>query len=513
MAGLNSDLIPSDVKFNFLTDVQNVRSVSGGIAPFGGHTDMFSLPAGKVAHDLSFIDSGQERFWIVCCSNSIYRIESNLQDVSYAGMSTIGDQSKWSITDLSGVPVINHPESSPVFMTQAMSQFEQLPWKSGETWKDANQACYLMIAHKQFLFALGCVDDGKYIPDAIRWSSVADIGGVPSTWDPLDTTNVAGYTQLGGSGGAIVGALPLRDSLIIYRTHGISVIDYIGGTYIWRIRHLNSNIGLLAREAVVDIRGTHYLMSDGDVYKTDGNSITSVADRRMKKRFGAINKQLFNRCYALHNPPFSEIMFVMPKAGSEYPDIAFVYNYEYDSWGARDMPNNVRSKFGMAIGTPSNWDVLTTTWDGFSTPWDQDSSTPFDNLVMCLKPMDDPDSTTQIPKLVSLSSILGTNEVTFNSIIERTDLLIEDLDTATTIQQIYPHVSSANKVMIQIGSQSSPGASISWKPAVEFDPNSHRKVDMRTTGILHAYRIYVTDVKTDFTVSGIDILYTKAGRR
>lgn len=513
MAGLNSDLIPSDVKFNFLTDGKNIRSVSGGISPFGGYTGMFNLPAGKDAHELAFIDSGQERFWLVCCANAIYRIEAALLDVSYSGMTTIGDSTKWSVTDLSGVPVINHPETNPVYMTQAMLKFEPLQWKPGQTWKQANQACYLMVAHKQFLFALGCVDNGKYIPDSIRWSSVADIGGVPQTWDPLDTTNVAGYTQLGGSGGAIVGALPLRDSLIIYRTHGISVIDYIGGNYIWRIRHLNSNIGLLANNAVVDVRGTHYLMSDGDVYKTDGNTITSIADKRMKKRFNSINKSLFKTCYALHNPPNSEILFVLPKAGSTYADIAFVYNYEYDSWYTRDMPLNVRSKFGMAIGKPNNWDVLATSWDGWSTPWDQDSTTPFDNLVMCLMPMEDKTSTTQIPKLVSLSSILGTNEVTFDSIIERTDLVLEDLDTATTIQQIYPHCQSANKVLIQVGSQPSPGAPVTWKPAVEFDPNTQRKVDMRTTGVLHAYRITVKDVKTDFTISGIDILYTKAGRR
>lgn len=513
MAGLNSDLIPSDVKFNYLTDARNIRSVSGGISPFGGYTGMFNLPAGKTVHELAFIDSGQERFWLVMCANAIYRIETSLLDVSYSGMTTIGDQTRWSATDLSGVPIINHPETQPVYMTQAMLKFEPLPWKSGQTWKQANQACYMMVAHKQFLFALGCTDNGKYIPDSIRWSSVADIGGVPQTWDPLDTTNVAGYTQLGGSGGAITGALPLRDSLIIYRTHGISVIDYIGGTYIWRIRHLNSNIGLLATNAVVDVRGTHYLMSDGDVYKTDGNSIISIADKRMKKRFAGINKALFRQCYALHNPPYSEILFVLPKAGSTYPDIAFVYNYEYDSWYCRDMPSNVRSKFGMAIGKPNNWDVLVTDWDGWSTPWDQDAATPFDNMIMCLMPMDDPLSTTQIPKLVSLSSILGTNEVTFSSIIERTDLLLEDLGQATTIQQIYPHIASANKVKIQVGSQKSPGGTITWKQPVEFDPNTQRKVDVRTTGVLHAYRITVDNVKTDFTISGIDILYTKAGQR
>ena len=74
---------------------------------------MFNLPNGKEVHDFEFIDSGQERFWIIMCSNAIYRLESTIQDVSYAGMTTIGDKNKWSCSDLSGVPIVNHPENTP----------------------------------------------------------------------------------------------------------------------------------------------------------------------------------------------------------------------------------------------------------------------------------------------------------------------------------------------------------------------------------------------------------------
>lgn len=508
-AGLNSDLITADIKPNFITNGVNIRSVAGGISPFGGYTNMFDLPADKDVHDLYFIDSGQERFWIVTCSNSIYYVQGNIRDVSYTGMTTIGDKNRWSCTDLSGVPIINHPENTPKYMTQAMDKFEDLPWDSTRSWHDAGKACQFMVSHKQFLFAFGCYDNGDYVPDSVRWSSVADIGGIPQTWDELDTTNVAGYTQLGGSGGAIIGAMPLRDSLVVYRTHGISVIDYIGGVYVWRIRHFNSSIGLISSRAVAEVRGTHYFLSDGDVYKTDGNSLSSIATHRVKQRFASINKDKFDYCYAVHNPAFSEVIFFFPTSGSNYCDSALIYNYEYDSWYSREMPNNVKCDYGMIIGSPNNWDSLETSWNGFSSTWDQDTSTAFDNVIMCLMPQGEDNP----PKLVSLSSILGTNEVLFNSVIERTDLLITNLDEATTIQQIYPHISSSTPVVIQVGSQQSPNGAVTWKPEVVFDPNKDRKVDMRTTGILHAYRIIVRDVVADFTISGMDILYTYAGRR
>lgn len=509
MAGLNSDLIPSDVDHNFLTDGKNIRAVSGGISPFGGYNTLFSLPTNKEPHNLFYVDSGSERFWVIMCSNAIYRLEAAITDVSPSGMPTVSDQTKWSATDLSGIPILNHPVIGPVYMTAAMSAFQPLPFKSGQTWHEASQICNIMISHKQFLFALGVSDNGNYIPDSIRWSSVADIGGIPQTWDALDTTNVAGYTQLGGTGGEIIGALPLRDALVVYRSSGISVIDYIGGQYIWRIRHLNSNIGLLAPDAVVDIRGTHFFLSDGDVYKNDGSSISSIATKRIKKRFRSIDKDNYRKAYASHNPSDSEVLFIIPSSGSDYPDIAFIYNYEYDSWYVRDMPPNVKVKYGATISKPTNWDSLETTWDGWSNSWDSDTTTPFDSTLIGLRPI----VGTEPAKIISVSGIIGSNIEPFSSIIERTDLVLQTLDQATTIQRIYPHIQSANSVKIQIGSQQSPGGLISWKPAIEFNPNTQRKVDMRTTGILHAYRVIVDDVSTDFTVSGIDILYVEAGRR
>lgn len=509
MAGINSDLIPSDVNPSFVTDGQNIRAVSGGISPFGGYSSLFNLPANKNPHNLFYVDTGSEKYWVIMCAEAVYKLEAAIVDVSPTGMTPVSPGTIWSATDLSGIPIINHPMLSPQYMTSAMSKFEPLPFKPGTTWKAANQICNIIVAHKQFLFALGLSDNGKYIPDGVRWSSVADIGGIPKTWDPLDTTNVAGYTQLGGSGGEIVGALPMRDALVVYRNHGISVIDYIGGQYIWRIRHLNSNIGLLSQDAVVDVRGTHYFMSDGDVYRTDGNSIVSIATKRIKKRFRAIDKDNYDKSYAVHNPQNSEVLFVIPTAGSTYPNRAFVYNYEYDSWYVRDMPPNVRTKYGTTISQASNWDALTTTWDGFSSSWDADSTTPFDSSLVALMPING----STAGKIISISGILGSNVEPFNSIIERTDLVLLSIDQATTIQRIYPHIASANKVKIQIGSQQSPGGSIAWKPEIEFDPNTERKVDMRTTGILHAYRIIVEDVRTDFTVSGMDILYTEVGRR
>jgi hypothetical protein len=66
---------------------------------------------------------------------------------------------------------------------------------------------------------------------------------------------------------------------------------------------------------------------------------------------------------------------------------------------------------------------------------------------------------------------------------------------------------------IQLGSQMYPGGPVSWKAPVEYAPGNDRKVDIRSSGSLHAYRIMATDVDANFILTGLDFEYTQAGGR
>lgn len=516
MAGVNSDLIPSIMPANLLTHCNNVRAVSGGISPFGGHDELFELPnTTSKPGDMLYINNAISRAWYIFCNDKIFKLDSVFTEVQPSAMADLGDEKIWSSCDLGGVAVANHPSVGPLYLGEHDATFKDLPFKSGKTWADMKQGCNIMVSHKQYLFALGVTNNGNYVPDSIRWSAPADISGVPPTWDELDTTSTAGLTTLGGSGGAIIGAKAMRDALCIYRSQGITILDYVGGRYVWRIRHVSSSAGLISPDAIVDVNGTHYFISDGDIFRNDGNAITSIANARIKKRMQAVNKDLFDMSYAVHNPPNNEILFCVPSTGSTYPNVCYVYNYITNAWFVRDLPSNVKAAYGLTVRRLEDWEHINVNWDGWDHSWDDDSTTPFDNAVIAITlPIVDTDPTKSIPgKIIGLTSIIGLNIEPFTSIIERTDYLISTLSQTTTIQRIYPHIQGSGIVKIQIGSQQWPGGPISWKPPCEFDINNDRKIDMRTTGILHAYRIYSDDVTTNYLISGIDFQYVEAGSR
>ena len=174
----------------------------------------------------------------------------------------------------------------------------------------------------------------------------------------------------------------------------------------------------------------------------------------------------------------------------------------------RDLPNVMIADSGSLTSADSIWDNSNQSWDGSTKSWGDNANSPFDLVTLGLVKVSDTSY-----KIAALDVAIGFNSAPFSAIIERTDLPLGGIAVTNTITRIYPHVTGASKVKIQIGSQMMPGGPVLWKPPVDFQPNKDRKVDIRTTGLLHAYRITATDVSSNFILTGLDFEYTEAGRR
>lgn len=505
-AGLNVDINPAELPKDFQTSLKNVRMREGGIIPFGGHEIVVNTPASFVPHALFFARTPNGDKFIIPGNNKIYAYEVGFVDVTPAGMPVITEDDYWSSATLSGIPIISHPSIGPQFMDSSSSLFKSLPWKVGQTWYDANQSCYIMVNHKQFLFALGVIDNGVDKFDGVRWSDPADVGAVPINWDPLDTTKSAGIVSLGGNGGRIIGGLSLRDSLVVYRENGINVFDYVGGIFVWRVRQMQTTAGLISNNAIVDVNGVHYFLSDSDILANDGNTVKSIAADRIRSLLSSISSTNYQKAFALHQSDTKEVWFCFPVSSNLYSTIALVYNYQYDSWVVRDLPNVMMAQVGSMTSPDAIWDNAVDAWDGATKNWNDSFSTPFNTVTLGL--LAGPPYS-----LAVLDNEIGFNSAPFTSIIERTDILFHSVGEVSMINKAYLNVVGASPVSIQVGSQQYPGGPVYWKPAVNFIPNNQRKIDIRSTGCLHAYRIITTNVDTNFNFTSIQFDYEMAGKR
>jgi hypothetical protein len=94
----------------------------------------------------------------------------------------------------------------------------------------------------------------------------------------------------------------------------------------------------------------------------------------------------------------------------------------------------------------------------------------------------------------------------------RTDLPIGGHEVNTTITRVYPHVEGTAELEFRFGSQQFAGGPVKWVSGSRaFTPGKDRKIDVRTTGELHAFEVRSKD--GFFKLTGIDIEYSMAGSR
>tara|TARA_R110000803_G_scaffold127054_2_gene194585 strand:- start:1426 stop:3027 length:1602 start_codon:yes stop_codon:yes gene_type:complete len=519
--GINSDLQPWDLPGSFLTQLNNIRIRNNELSPFGGKSTWATLPVDFVPGMIMPAGSVTADFWLIAGQDKVYSYNGTVfEDISSIGFPGVSDADLWTGCLLAAIPILNNPGNYPQYWSPASAgtDLQELPWDATRTWDVANQSARLIRSHKQFLFAMDLVDTGISYQDAVAWSAPADIGGLPETWDYLDTTNVAGRTWLGADGGRIVDGLSLRDAFCVYRESGISIFDYVGGNFVWQIRHLSSTIGLIAPESIAEVKGVHFLIGDGDILRNDGNQVQSLLHNRLRNKFTSdYNPDTYANSYALKNNTLKEVWFCVPDAGATYPTLAYIYNWRDDSWSIRDIPEGPHANYGPVSTATQTWTNVVGNWEDSALSWGRKQATPLsDTLVQCTKQPED-EFGVPIPgtsgKLFLLDRSALNLDEGYDSVIERIGFALEGMNNVTTITRIYPHMIGPGSVMIEVGSQDFPGAPVRWKPAVEFNADTDRKVDIRTTGELHAFRFTSTDSTVSWRLSGMDIEYVNAGNR
>ena len=376
--------------------------------------------------------------------------------------------------------------------------------KSGQTWKSKGLSAKIVRSHKNFLFALNLRQSITVLATSYRWSHPADINGLPYTWDETDLSAIAGIASVGGDMGDLVDGMTLRDNFILYSQRGISVLSYVGGEFVWARSVLTTSYGLLAKNCVVESKGYHYFLSNGDILKTDGNSIVSVLHNQMQTQLaGNINPTYYMNSFAYSNPITEEIWFCIPQSGHTLPNIAFVINTQDDLVSMRSIPSTTTGlAFGPNLQAPTLWSSVLGSWNENAKNWAYDPTSIFSRTIV---------STNNVTSAI-VSLELDDATTTQNTLLERLSFPLEGHETVTTTQSVFPHIISQSPVMIQLGSQQFVAGSIAWKAPVSFDPNTMRKVDIRTTGKLLSWRIYSTG-KLPFTLTGLDIQYVVNGVR
>ena len=508
--GLSSDPMNWTLPPEFITYGKNFRIYAGSIISSGGVSEFASAPSGWYPAFITHVGSLSSSYWIIAGRTKVYVLSgSTWTDItSTAGYSTLGTDGEllWNSCQIGSIPILNNIQHFPEYWSpQQITQIMQpLMFDAVNTWSAKGYSANVFRSHKNFLFALNLAEGGTSYKDSFRWSHPADINGLPATWDETDDAFLAGKASLGGNYGDIIDGKTLRDSFVIYSETGINVLDYTFDELVWRRRELSSSVGLLSKNCVTEVKGTHFLLSDGDVVSNDGTTIKSIAYNRIKKEITArIDTVNYNRCYTVKNDKSKEIWFCIPDLGADYPNLAYIYNWYDDSWSVRDLLEDTAfSNYGTETVDLPIWSTNVLNWNTDTSTWGASPVNPLDDTILGINITEE--------KVYYMDPDSPDGNINFT--IERLAFPLIDDRQVTTITRVYPHIQGPGTVMIEFGSHDFPDSPVRWKPAMLFDPNSNRKIDIRTTGELHAWRFTSVD-KSPITMSGMTIEFERGGLR
>ncbi len=164
----------------------------------------------------------------------------------------------------------------------------------------------------------------------VRFSSVEDI----NTYTPT-ATNSAGTQRL-ADGSQIMGAIRGRNAIYVYTDTALFLMRFVGQPFTFAFEQVGTNCGLAGKNAVVEVDGAAYWLSENGFFKYAGNleSLPCLVEDYV---YDDINLNSGNQMITAGlNNLFGEIMWFYPTTNSSVVNRMVCYNY-FDSEVARPV--------------------------------------------------------------------------------------------------------------------------------------------------------------------------------
>jgi hypothetical protein len=497
--GLIRDQQPHETALSAITDSLNVRFRDTSAERFGGEAAVFSSPS-VTPYWLGLYSANTSRFVVHAGVASVF-VDDGSTRTDITGTAPTGAAgNRWSGGVLNGVLVMNNGVDQPMYWggNTALNLATLTGWNA--TWK-ANS----IRPFKNYLFALNFTKGATNYPHMVKWSAAADPGAVPSSWDEANPAIDAGELDLAETSDVLVDALPMGDTMVIYKQNSMYACTYIGGQYIWQFRRLPGEAGMLARGCACTTPQGHVVLTAGDLIVHNGQGPQSIINGKMRRwLFSAMDSTYYDRAFVVSHPAFSEVWVCFPETGNQVCTKALVWNWTDNTFSVRELANVTYGCSGMFNASSSeSWSIDSNAWSSDATTWSE-SALPLSQarLLLC----------NTSPKIVVTETGAAFDGSAFTARIERTGLSFDAPGVVKMVKALYPRIegTAGQAVYVQVGAAMDVEGPYTWQIPINYTVGSSYKADAFSTGRFLAYRIYTT-ASTPWRVKSLDVEVIKRG--
>lgn len=462
-----------------LSDGLNLRMRDGCAERIVGEAQVFTTPA-VTPYWVGLYATPLARYVVHAGTAAVYADDGATRaNITGAALNGAVDN-RFTGGVLGGVLVLNNGVDKPRYWGGSGSLADLPAW--GATWK-----CAVMRAHKNYLIALDVTKGATRYPHMVKWSSAADPGTVPASWNEADPAVDAGELDLAETTDRMVDALPLGDSLVIYKGSSMYAMTYIGGAYIWQFRRLPGETGMLAAGCGCIVPGGHLVLTAGDVVLHNGAGVQSILGGRMRRwLFDQIDPTNYARSFVVSNPALDEAWVCFPTNGSAACDRALIWSWKDNTLSVRELNAATYACSGQfdASADPS-WAGDAAAWSSDATTWSQSDIPPQQARLLI---------SSAAPKLLVADSGNTFAGAAYTARAERLGLAFGAPERVKLVRSIVPRIDGATgqTVQIQVGGAMDVEGPYTWSDPVAHTIGTSYKTDLMATGRFLAWRVQST---------------------
>lgn len=513
--GLIQDERPYELAPAAWTNLHNMRFKNGAAERVAGYASAYDPPS-IPPYCLFYVPASQP-FWLYAGLEKVYATDgaqhTDVTRSSGGDYSANADQN-WTGGVLNGIAVLNNGVDPPQYWPNsslATHLAELANWP-------ASTKCGSLRTFKNFLVALDVTESGTRYPQLVRWSHPADPGTVPPSWDYADPSLDAGRVSLSETKDACVDCATLRDVNIIYKEQTTHVMQYIGGTLIFRFPKLFDNIGAISRRCAFEFfSGQHIVRSVDDLVTHDGQSAKSLLTTRMRRALNNdVDPSKYKRTFLAANWPDDEILVCYVPVGGTLCSKALVWNFREDKFSFRDLPDLAHIESGTVDVTPhapTTWDAFVGKWNSTDRPWDLTNLDPTKRQLLAAAPL--------ATKLYVMPTGTTADSASYSAFLERQALALPDAqgnpdrDSFKQIKAIRPAITGpvGSIIQVYVGGHKDYDTPVSYKGPFEYKLGRDSWIDCTVTDVRFAAVKFMSQESFDWRMSGYELDFVARGAR
>jgi len=488
--GLVSDLPPYELTPDAWSQVINMHPRNGGMQLARPLDQAYGTLLDAPYHIQNIQAQGQN-FWLYWGADSVSAVETSNPHVDITpalGLTPVEPESIIS-TQLNGLSVFTNGFEAPQWWSGSTTDdFVALPdWPVGTVARG-------IAAFVYHLFAFDIDGPGGEFSNKVMWSDAAPPGAIPGSWTPA-ADNQAGDTELAQTPGRVQCAVPLRGSMAFYKTSSMYIADFVEGNAIFVFRPALTQCGAFTRKSVVDLGGSHFVVTDGDIVITDGVSVNSIANDRVRNYlFGQIDQENSEKLCVVYHQASSQVWIYFPESGQSICTKALVWDMAKlsqgkDAWGARSLVGVRHAATGYVNDTGSSmlWDSVAEAWDTVGSLW---NAANFSSATRGL-----------LHAAVSTLELVGRAGVTSEGYLERLSISFGEPERFKFVRRVHVR-GQGGTVYVRVGSQAVSDGAFSWSAEMPLVLGQDPFINCAVQGRLISLSIRVPE---DSLITGVDL--------